>query len=137
MQSNLAWRWANRPAPPDVRPAGERSEVPDGWLPVHAGNVAALVMKAEIVALGMLDSAAHTITGRRFLRRLGEAGVVVGVAGSRLLWGMEISQAHTKCNACGQGDPGPCGPSEICADHECDSNGCDTSYECADPPHIS
>lgn len=117
--------------PEGARPPHRGDGPPDGWIMVSPSRWVGLRASVDRFAIWAADAAAGGMSRRRFLRRVGEFGLFLGVTATGVLWGVNEAQAWTICNAYGFGDPGPCGPSPICGDPDCTNTaGCDTSHSC-------
>jgi hypothetical protein len=124
-----------RPAPPDARAPARSDGPPDGWAPFLPSGVDRGVLAADRSLFRLVDSVGDALNRRTFLRRLGQAGLLLGLTGARVLGDSAPSYAAMDCNACvdGQTDhfPGACGPSERCADVECAGGGdCNLNHTC-------
>lgn len=121
-----------RPAPAGVRPRARANGPPDGWTPLDQTLASRALESADRVLIQATDAVAIGLSRRTFLRRVAGAGLVIGLAGSRILWSTDSANAVIyKCNCFGQGQAGPCGPSDICFNVECNTSGsCKGSYTC-------
>jgi hypothetical protein len=124
-----------RPAPYGSRPPGRADGPPDGWQILNQSRFESLVVAGDRALLRASDHLARRISRRTLLKRLAQTGVVIGVAGSRLVWGPDYGLATPRCNVCdpNERNPGACGPSEQCGNLECSGTGdgrCNLSHSC-------
>ena len=117
-------RKTTRPAPPGLWPAQLRFDrPPDGWAIVDASWKQRASVRMDHALLRMADVAARGTTRREFLRRAGAVGFLAGLNISGLIWGAVPAEAHEEPCRDASGEPGPCGPSPICAPRHCRSDG--------------
>jgi hypothetical protein len=108
-----------RPAPAGSRPIAPWDARPDGWELIEPSPGERFLTRVDRILLSTADSVADRISRRTFLSRTGQLGLLIGLVGTRLLWGAEEGQAAPFCNTCvdpGETDrnDGACGPSEPC-----------------------
>jgi hypothetical protein len=102
-----------RLAPFGVRPPQRRmGRPPDGWKQLDQTQGQHLLAHLDRGLLRFSDTVARGVSRREFLKRTGQAGFVVGVAASNILWHTDPAFALEPCN-------NPCGPSPPCADSKC------------------
>lgn len=125
-----------RPAPHGTRRPSPTTAPPDGWRMKRGTRRERAIGVADRSVILLADSMARRISRRRFIRGLGSAGLVVGVAGARALWGSENAWAVNRapCNVCVNGgldrNGGACGPSEECASLDCSGGNCAIGHNC-------
>lgn len=108
-------RSATPSVPAGVQAPAALDKPPDGWTVVNPTLARRFEVQADRILLSATDSLAREISRRRFLKRLAQAGVVVGLSFGNVLWQEHPSRAlPLECNCFGQGQAGPCGPSDIC-----------------------
>lgn len=97
---------------------------PDGWEPLDPTPGDRVLAHVDRALLRFVNGAAAGITRREFLRRAGEAGLVIGLSASVVLWERPAGAEHTfeNCKGCP-----PCGPSEHCGNSKCKQGDCDLS----------
>ncbi len=127
-----------RPAPPGARPASDVTGPPDGWRRLGVGPLRRAEFTADSTLLLATDSIVRRMSRRRFLRGAGELGLVIGVGASKLLFDAPAWAApELECNCFGDGESGPCGPSDLCFLSECGNNGhCDSNAVCSNGVHV-
>lgn len=133
-------RWRPRRArTPSLEPPGVRSprlrfdRPPDGWEPLEPSTAERLGGRMDALVIRMTNAAGRGLSRRNFLKRTGQVGLAAGLAMSGLLLVPGRATADFPCTTCNCQDPnnqqpGPCGPSPICAGSACNSeSNCATS----------
>jgi hypothetical protein len=127
---------APRPAPPGHGPRRlHAGGPPDGWVQFHPPRRDRIGIHVDRLLLRAV-AGSRPITRREFTRRLGQAGLVIGLGASGVIWraapGRTIPGPCDPDGLCGPMENG-CGPSELCPASTCrpdpDDNGqnCDLS----------
>lgn len=109
-----------RLAPPGTRPPEPRPDrPPDGWSPLKPSRRDRIWSSVDAAVLRLADGVARGLTRRQFLKRAGQAGLVLALSTTNLLWHTGTASA----------DPctGPCGPSPLCSNTKCSSGNCNLS----------
>jgi hypothetical protein len=110
-----------RPIPPGVRLVPLRTDMPpDGWEALDPSWSERIRVTIDRALLQIADSLARGMNRREFLKKAGQASMVVGLAASGVLTSTTSARAwSTPCNGC---QNHPCGPSPICSSTYCDGN---------------
>lgn len=121
-----------RPAPPGVERTSTRLDAPpDGWALVDPSATQSAAVALDTFALRMTDAAAAAVSRRIFLKRVGQVGLVAGLAASGFLWNPSPASGYAAtfsfCDPFGNPPTGPCGPSGLCNPDRCTSGNCTNS----------
>jgi hypothetical protein len=114
------------PAPPGSRRPARFDRPPDGWIRVRTTRRQSLAGRIDLPVVVAADKVARTVSRRHILRRVGQWSLMVGLAGTRSLWGPSVARADVyRCNRFETDPPGlqgACGPSPLCRDIHCAPN---------------
>ena len=119
----------SRPAPPGVERTSTRlDEPPDGWASVDPTPAQSVAATLDGTALRIADAAAAAVSRRQFIKRIGQIGLIAGLAASGLLWRPASASGYAEtfgyCDPFGDPPTGPCGPSGLCNPDRCTNGNC-------------
>ncbi len=122
-------RWV-RPAPPGITDPSRTDRPPDGWANVKPSPLDRTAGAADVALLTASSIAVESVSRRRALRLLGQAGLIVGLATTGLFRGERVLAHGLGCNALDPNNqlPGACGPSPLCYSLHCSSGQCHTAH---------